>query len=107
MGPALTDERKEADEKFKDPKVREKVAEWHRQGMSFVDMLTQLGIPVSEELKKVLNDMPANEIATIRRVMLAAIEKGDATMPIDCGASVGPVPVTITEARGRIKVTPK
>jgi hypothetical protein len=114
MGPTLTDERREADEKFKDPKVRAQVKQWHQQGVSFVDMLERLGISVSKELTDVLNALSKAEVDLIRTVMIEEIDRAgdsdDAAMPIDC-PDLGPVPVTISEtsigSKDGIKVTPK
>jgi hypothetical protein len=114
MGPTLTDERREADEKFKDPKIRAQIKQWHEQGVSFVDMLERLGISVSQELRSVLDGLSKDEVALIRKVMVDEIDRAgdsaDAAMPIDC-PQIAPVPVTISETTIRskdgIKVTPK
>lgn len=107
MGPALTAV-KLAQLKFSDPAIRAQVRKWHEEGVSLLDMVDRIGL--SGEFTGPLRDAIANlspaEVATIRKAMIAAIDRGgesaEVAMPVNCTLDVvtGPVSVTSEDKGG-------
>jgi hypothetical protein len=78
----------QADIQFADPAVRARVRAWHEEGVSLLDMANRLGIVFDDPLRDTIAALTPDEVATIRKAMIAAIDRGgqgtDVKMPIDC-----------------------
>jgi hypothetical protein len=94
---------------FADPAVRSQVRQWHLDNVAFLDMVDRLGL--SAVFVGALRDATANlkpdEVATIRKAFLAAIDAaGDtegACYPVACGIGdrvTGPITVTELDKGG-------
>jgi hypothetical protein len=103
MGPMLTAVQ-QAQLKFSDPAIRAQVLTWHAEGVSLLDMVDRIGL--SDEfagpLREAIAKLSPDEVATIRKAMVAAIDRGgkstDVPMPVDCNLDVVTGPVVVTPA---------
>jgi hypothetical protein len=84
---------------FNDPAVREQVLAWHKEGVSLLDMSDRLKIVFEPDLRATIGNLKADEVATIRTAMVAAIEgagtETQATMPVDCALNVLPPAISV------------
>jgi hypothetical protein len=85
---------------FSDPSVRSRIRAWHEEGVSLLDMGNRLGIVFDDQLRDIIAALSPDEVATIRKAMIAAIDRGgqgtDVTMPIDCTLQALPSQVVVT-----------
>jgi hypothetical protein len=90
----------QADVQFADPAVRARIRAWHEEGVSLLDMGNRLGIVFDDQLRDLIAGLSPAEVATIRKAMIAAIDRGgqgtDVKMPIDCTLDVLPPAVVVT-----------
>jgi hypothetical protein len=90
----------QADAQFADPAVRARIRAWHEEGVTLLDMGNRLGIVFDDRLRDIIAGLSADEVATIRKAMIAAIDRGgqgtDVKMPIDCTLDVLPKSVVVT-----------
>ena len=101
MGPMLTAVQ-QAQLKFSDPAIRAQVRAWHDEGVSLLDMVDRIGL--SDEfagtLREAIAGLSADEVATIRKAMVAAIDRGgkssDVPMPVACTLDVVPGKVLVS-----------
>jgi hypothetical protein len=78
--PAIT----EATTQFTDPAIRARVLKMHGQEMPFLAMAAELGIVFDGALRDAIARLTADEVAIIRKAMVAAINRDDPRMPVDC-----------------------
>jgi hypothetical protein len=90
----------QADIQFADPAVRARVRAWHEEGVSLLDMGSRLGIVFDDALRDIIAALTPDEVAVIRKAMIAAIDRGgqgaDVKMPIDCTLTSLPHDVVVT-----------
>jgi hypothetical protein len=90
----------QADAQFSDPAVRTRIRAWHEEGVSLVDMGNRLGIVFDDRLRDLIAGLSPAEVATIRKAMIAAIDRGGqgagVKMPIDCTLDALPQNVVVT-----------
>jgi hypothetical protein len=85
---------------FADPTVRTRIRAWHEEGVPLLDMGNRLGIVFDGPLRDIIEKLTPAEVATIRKAMIAAIDRGgqgtDVRMPIDCSLDVLPPSVVVS-----------
>jgi hypothetical protein len=90
----------EAAVQFADPATRARIRAWHEEGVSLLDMGNRLGIVFDAPLREIIEQLTPAEVATIRKAMIAAIDRGgrgiDVKMPIDCTLDVLPSSVVVS-----------
>jgi hypothetical protein len=90
----------QADAQFADPAVRARIRTWHEEGVSLLDMGNRLGIVFDDVLRDIIASLSPDEVATIRKAMIAAIDRGGqgtgVKMPIDCTLKEMPASVVVT-----------
>ena len=74
----------QAETEFSDPAIRARVLTMHEEGMPFLAMAGELGIVFDGALRDAIAGLTTDEVAIIRKAMVAAINRDDAQMPIDC-----------------------
>jgi hypothetical protein len=114
MGPGL-DGVGQATAAFADPANREQLLQWHREGVSFTDMIDRLGLGGFDPgLRAVIDSLSPEDVAVIREAMVAELDRvgtgGAAELPISCTIAATPRAVDVTPIRvdGRpfARVTP-
>ncbi len=89
----------QADVQFADPAVRARIRAWHEEGVSLLDMGNRLSIVFDAPLRDIIEKLTPDEVATIRKAMIAAIDRAgqstDAQMPIDCTLAALPTAVFV------------
>jgi hypothetical protein len=88
----------EAAAQFSDPAVRARVLKMHEDGMPLLDMAAALGIVFDGALRDAIAGLTRDEVATIRKAMVAAINRDDAQMPVDCTLDGLPARIEVTAA---------
>lgn len=90
----------QADIQFADPAVRARVRAWHEEGVSLLDMGNRLGIVFDDPLRDLIAGLTPDEVTTIRKAMIAAIDRGgpgtDVKMPINCTLASLPLDVVVS-----------
>jgi hypothetical protein len=90
----------QADAQFTDPAVRARVRAWHEEGVPLLDMGNRLGIVFDAPLRDIIEALSPAEIASIRKAMIAAIDRGgdarDVRMPVNCTLDRMPASVVVT-----------
>ena len=92
----------QADIQFADPAVRTRVRAWHEEGVSLLDMANRLGIVFDDPLRDIVAGLTPDEVAVIRKAMIAAIDRGGqgtgVKMPVDCTLTSLPLDVVVSPA---------
>lgn len=85
-----------AAEEFAKPEIRAQVLKWHEEGKPLLDMADELGIRFSDPLRKLIAGLKPDEVATIRKAMVAAIGNDASVMPVDCDVETMPASIVVT-----------
>jgi len=66
------------------PDTREHIKQMHAAGDSLVSMVSALGLPLDDRIRRILEGLSPDVVAGIRQATLAALEAGGSGLPLSC-----------------------
>jgi hypothetical protein len=102
---AEVDERLRTDEAF-----RQQIRDMHAAGTPLLDMVQQLGLPITEPVRKIVAGLTPEQVDGIRKATIEMLDRARNEMPVDCSVSWpdvnrgDPVKVAVVDDAGTRKI---
>jgi hypothetical protein len=90
----------DAQKLFTNPANKDRLLQWHTQGMPFLQMADQLKLVIPGPMRDAIAGLSPAEVAIIRDAMVGALNANAAAMPVECSVTGLDGPVTVTSAIG-------